>query len=168
MARHNNRDPLRRLQHQQAVKRENQPDKKQNHYWSDLDDLYAANANSIYTATTQVQYATNILKNSEHNTSRELVTTVDGLTRDLLSLSSDLTAIKELHINKVGMIKDGDELMTAIGIYESYKSIADRLQTVIFQPMLTITEFLALASQNMAKSIAEQENQELVVTEQPA
>lgn len=120
--------------------------KKQEQTWQQVDDIYQTIAVGIVDILGNVNEAIKFINLVGTANNNELVVTVNGIKRDVESFTQDLLKIKKRHDGYSGIIKNEDELALSFSVFEDYAMLHDRLKAIIFTPMLTISEFLAEAS----------------------
>jgi hypothetical protein len=114
--------------------------------WSEVEGMYETMSLSLIDVSVSVNEHIKILNlNNAYQNNVELVTTVNGLTRDLEAFSKSLIAIKERHSGYNGAIVNDDELALCIDVFNEYVSLFDVFKNITFLPLLTITEFLMSA-----------------------
>lgn len=112
--------------------------------WSEVDDIYLSIATSIVDVGVNVNTVVGTLRANQGNANDpDLVTTVNGLSRDLKQFTDELVQINSRHNDRVGVISNEDELALSISVFSDYSVLSDRFRSVIFPPMLTLTEYLA-------------------------
>lgn len=124
--------------------------------WSQLDEIYQTVAESIVEVASNVNQAIQLLNMVGTNNNAELVITAKGLNRDIEDFTRDLVYIKKRHEGKTGVVKDGDDLALCLSIFQDYTILQDRFKAIIFTPMLTISEFLADASDKIMADAKQQ------------
>jgi hypothetical protein len=123
--------------------------------WSELDDIYQAVATAIVTTGTQINDCIRLINHIGVSDSKELETSINGLTRDIEQYSKDLVHIRSHHVQKTGIVKDGGDLALLLSLFEDYRGLDERFRANVFPVMLTVNEFLAEAS---SKEKASQDN----------
>jgi len=120
-----------------------QEETKSKQSWSDVDAIYNTIASSIVEIGSNINDCIRIINQNGGNANNELVITVNGLTRDIEEFSKDLLKIKKRHEGFFGLVNDDNELALCLSVFNDYVILNDRFKAIIFQPILTITEFMA-------------------------
>lgn len=119
------------------------PNEKINQSWEDLDDIYKVIAESIVSTAQEVNSCVQMINSAIDKADPELVISVRGLTRDIETFTQELLTIRSRHAGMSGVIKDGDELMLCMGVFNDYTILQDRFRAMAFPVMLTVTEFMS-------------------------
>jgi hypothetical protein len=113
--------------------------------WSEVDAIRNSISDGFIEAGQRINEILAMMRAANIELSEEVKTTIKGLNRDLMELAGELKAIKERHADRTGDIDDADDedLMLSFSVFSDYHILGDRFKTVIFAPMLTLTEFMA-------------------------
>lgn len=111
--------------------------------WSEVDAIYDSIALGIVEIAQNINNAVQMIAQHGYGTNKELIVTTKGLERDLLEISGDLKKIKERHADQNGLIDTEEEFALSLSVFSDYSVLSDRFKSVVFSPMLTITEFMS-------------------------
>lgn len=111
--------------------------------WSEVDAIYDSIALGIIEIAQNVNNAVQMIAQYGYGSNKELIVTTKGLERDLLEISGDLKKIKERHADQNGLIDNEEEFALSLSVFSDYSVLSDRFKSVVFSPMLTITEFMS-------------------------
>lgn len=125
--------------------------KRQN--WKELDDIYQTIAMSLVDISSRLRDSLQVISSAGVGNDPELTSIVRCITSDLKVFTDDLKLTQSKHINYSGIVKDGDELALCLSIFNDYVLLNDRFKTILFTPMLTVTEYLAEATEKLQKQI---------------
>lgn len=117
---------------------------KQN--WSEVDEIYQALGEGLIDVGEQVNKAVSLINQVADLNKDEVTITVRGLTSDISAFADDLAKIRKRHEGYTGVIKDENELALCLSVFSDYSILSERFKAITFNPMLTISEFLAEAS----------------------
>lgn len=110
--------------------------------WEEVTALYNVIGGRLIDTLIAVNKAIVVIRESGVVVSRDVFTAIEGIKKDVDSFTLDLLAIRKRHDDKTGIIKKEDELMLCVSIFGDYETMANRFTSLIFTPMLTITECL--------------------------
>lgn len=111
--------------------------------WSEVDAIYDSIAQGIIEIAQNINNAVQMIAQYGYGSNKELIVTTKGLERDLLEISGDLKKIKERHADQTGLISTEEEFALSLSVFSDYHVLSDRFKSVVFSPMLTITEFMS-------------------------
>lgn len=111
--------------------------------WSEVDAIYDSIAQGIIEIAQNINNAVRMIAQYGYGNNKELIITTKGLERDLLEISGDLKKIKERHADQSGVISTEEEFTLSLSVFSDYHVLSDRFKSVVFSPMLTITEFMS-------------------------
>lgn len=114
--------------------------------WNDLNGLYQSIAESLVQIATQVMNVVCFCEQTGYTRTAVEEQTIVGLRKDLDEFSTRLLEIKASHSERSGFVKDDDENAAFADCYIGYNAFFERLQSVTFDSMLTLTEMQANAT----------------------
>jgi len=123
-------------------------DQTVNMTWDELEDLYQVVANGLVNQAVSLNTAITLFKQYAYNAGDELIITIKGLTADIEKLTQELVTIRKYHKDKTGKVDDS-EISAFLTIGSDYKTAADRIQSLLVNPMLTVTEYLVEMQQQL-------------------
>lgn len=125
-------------------------------HWEQADEVYNAIAEGIYTTANEINDVFNAIKRVKLENSNELVLTVNTSMADLQTFTTDLLSIKKRHEGLSGVVKDGTELSLSMSVIQDYTILGEKLKSMAFMTMVTLTEFLAEARMKVNKLMNEE------------
>lgn len=133
--------------------------------WDELESLYQTVAGGLVDQVLSLNQAISLFKQHATPINGELTITIQGLTRDVETLTQELIAIRKHHEGKTGKVED-DDISAYLTLGSDYKTAADRIQSLLVSPMLTVTEHLIDMQSQLKKlhdeQIEEQKQKDLV------
>jgi hypothetical protein len=130
--------------------------------WEELEELYNVVAGGLIDQAISVNQAIGLFKQYAVSMNSELTITIQGLTRDIETMTQELMAIHKHHVGKVGKVGD-DDISAFLTLGSDYKTAADRIQSLLVSPMLTVTEHLIeMQTQLQAKVEEDKKMKDLV------
>lgn len=124
--------------------------KKIDQNWSQVDELYNTIATGIVEVAANVNQAIQLINLvSVDKNENEIVAVTRTMKNDIESFTRDLITIQSRHKNYGGPIRDENELALCLSVFSDYSELNERFRAIIFNPMLTITEFLTVASEKI-------------------
>lgn len=133
--------------------------------WESLEDIYQAIGSGIVETAEQVNQAVQMIRSVGIENNRELAISVNGLTRDIEAYAETLAQIHKRHAGKTGQVKDGDELVSLFSIFEDYSALNGRMRANTMPVMLTITEHISIAANQLKEKAAQDAQDPNVVTD---
>lgn len=127
-----------------------------NSSWDDLISLYKQLSTMLVSNlrmlvdTMQVPGVITYLEQSEFS---ETVILFNGIQRDFDTLAADLKAIYEKHQDKTGAVKDIDDFVDSIGIFEGYNNFMMRYDQIITPVYNQIVEKAGMALSKIQEAI---------------
>lgn len=122
--------------------------------WEELDDLYNVVGSGLIDQAISINSAIAAFKLHAVPMTNELAVTVNGITKDIVTMTDELVAIRKHHEGKKGFVQDED-ISIFLTTGQDYKTAADRIQSLLVTPMLTVSEHLIEVQQAMLKKDAE-------------
>lgn len=116
--------------------------------WEEIDAIYQAIAEGVLDSAVNLEVAVKLLTErgcKEVETMRVAVILKD----DLETIVSELQAAHELHVGKTGTIEDDEAQQLCFLLYDMYTAIGSKFTTLILPTMITITEYLQEAKDNL-------------------
>jgi hypothetical protein len=110
--------------------------------WEDLEELYVSIASGFVEQVNAFNIAVKALKESIYPTSGELTITINGMARDIETLTKELVTIHDHHKDKTDIIND-DDIPMMLTLSQDYRTAAARIQSLLLPSMITITEYLS-------------------------
>ena len=110
--------------------------------WTEVDAIYTSIAESIVEIAIGAQQHVEVLSANGYEHNAEAIIATSGLNRDLDQITNDLKSIQARHADRSGTIKPDDDYALACSVFTDYHTLSNRMQAVVFQPMLTLTEFM--------------------------
>jgi hypothetical protein len=129
--------------------------------WIEVDNIYKALGHSLVNVADNISMAISIIETNTETVDPEFVSTVKGLYKDLDVFSNDLVKINSRHKEFSGPINDGDELALCLSVFNDYSILSDKFRAVVFNPMLTISEYLANTQRDL-KAIVKEETTDTI------
>ena len=113
--------------------------------WDEIEQIYHSIAKGIVDIATEVNDSIKVINAMGITENKELEIAIRGLSGDIEALTKDMVAIHGRHEGFTGPVKDGDELVICLGVFNDYTILNDRFRAVVFPTVLTVTEHLANA-----------------------
>lgn len=136
--------------------------------WSEIDGIYEACATSVVGMATGVNQALDTIRPYQsllpQSTLSELGILVKGFNNDIETFTRKLVGLKQLHAGKSGPVRDGEDLILCLGVFEQYVAFDTEFRALTFPTMLNITEHIGTLMQKLKAS----QTQEPQPTEIPA
>ena len=124
--------------------------------WSEIDGIYEACATSVVGMATGVNQALDTIRPHQHllpqSTLNELGILVKGFNNDIETFTRKLVGLKQLHAGKSGPVKDGEDLILCLGVFEQYVAFDTEFRALTFPTMLNITEHIGTLLQKLKAS----------------
>lgn len=117
--------------------------KRNTQTWEDLEEVYTALAEGVGVTAVELFNIVKKIQEEKIPTTAEFNISINGISRDLNDISKDLATIHDAHKQYSGPIKDQDELALCLSLFTDYANLGDLFNSVTFNPMLTVSEFLA-------------------------
>jgi hypothetical protein len=121
---------------------ESEPDLKFNMEWKDLEELYVGIATGFVEQVNAFHMSVQALKDNVYPTTDELTVTINGMVRDIDTLTKELVTIHDCHKDKTGVIDD-DGITMMLTLSQDYKTVAARIASLLMPSMITITEYMS-------------------------
>ena len=119
--------------------------------WSEVDAIYDSIALGIVEIAQSINNAIQMIAAHGYADNQELIVTTKGLNRDLNDLAGELKTIKARHEHHSGIIDSEEEFALSLSVFTDYNVLSDRFKSVVFSPMLTLTEFMSEMEANERK-----------------
>ena len=126
--------------------------------WDEVEGIYHSIATGIISIATEVNDSIKVINAMGIKDDKELEIAIRGLSSDVEALTKDLVSIHSRHADMKGPVKDGDELVICLGVFNDYTILNDRFRAVVFPTVLTVTEHLANAVEAKRQQEAAQAN----------
>jgi hypothetical protein len=123
--------------------------------WDELEGLYQTVAGGLVDQAISINQAISLFKQHATTINSELSVTIKGLTRDVSTMTEELVAIRKHHLGNTGPVSD-DKISDFLTLGSDYKTAADRIQSLLVSPMLTVTEHLIEMQQQLKKTSEEE------------
>lgn len=121
--------------------------------WSDLDGLFNTIATSMIQLSSRINQYLQVINKTEYGNNKEVINCVVTMNSDLEKFSLALKKTKDKHGHYKGTVKNTDEYIRFLEIFEEYTSLNEVYNSLITQPMLTITEFHGLSMEAIDEAI---------------
>lgn len=123
--------------------------------WEELDELYNVVGSGLIEQALSINSAIGAFNLHAVPMTNELAITVNGIVKDITVMTDELLAIRKHHEGKTGFVQDED-ISVFLTTGQDYKTAADRIQSLLVTPMLTVSEYLIEVQQAMLKRSAEE------------
>lgn len=117
--------------------------------WDDLNEIYQASVVGLASHLALAQEAGNTELLVEIADKATFIRNVNLLSADLVTLSSELAKLRELHGDKRGGSQDPDVVMYSIQVAEQYNLWKTKHETVVMPTVYHIVEQLQLAENRL-------------------
>ena len=108
--------------------------------WDDLKQLQEVCGSGILEVATEINNAVRLIKTAEIS-NPEIILTVNGLSRDLMHFTDQLVSLKNRHEHRTGPQANPGEYAEIMNIGMDYMTYQEKFSGVMFQPLVTLTEF---------------------------
>lgn len=122
--------------------------------WEDLESIYEENTNMLIAANTSmadVYRLPGIIVNVPDK--KGTIDHIRGLAKDVRFFGDQLAKIHSDHAGKTGIVKDSDETVNAIKIYEGYVNWQQEYQSVIIPTITFLSEQAGFAAEEIEKAV---------------
>ena len=121
--------------------------------WNDLDEIYKENSKMLITANTGMADVFRIPGVVDNVPDKKgTIDHIRGLAKDIRFFGEELVKIKKDHEGKSGIVKDSDDTVTAIKIYEGYVHWQQEYHSVIIPTITFLSEQAGLAVEIIEKA----------------
>ena len=136
--------------------------------WDELNELYTSVATMLATSNDnllKVYSNSDIVTNLSSEKAQEIQLTLDGIRKDFEQFANELVAIREMHKDKTGGIKNVDDSTKVIGIFESYNTFSGRYHAIITPNYTFLMQEAAFAEARLAASLDNSATDPNVITD---
>lgn len=132
------------------------PDYEVEQNWAEVDEIYSACADSLYSTAEGVNQAITAVKDIPAIPNiGEFNVLVKGLNKDLIEFTDQLVNIKKIHEGKSGVIKDPNEVALSMSVFEDYLDFNVRFKAIVFPTVMSIMEHVGTIAESVKKASEE-------------